>query len=119
MKLFTIQVSKKRLADMPVEDISQKNASPHVKTPTPDWEMIDGYLCGRLTEKEYHDKYFEVLDRHQEVLLNYFRGLSDMMGYTKLAIACECKPGAFCRRILLAEWLSQKLGWEYCGELGD
>ena len=117
MKLYTVQRIKRKQAGMPVEDITEKSKDGPARTVIPDWDMISAYMYGKMTEEEYHDKYLALLDQNREALVEYFKHFETLPGFTKMALSCDCKPGHFCQRILMAEWLAKNLGWEYAGEI--
>ena len=83
----------------------------------PNWEMISAYMHGKMTEEEYTERYLELLDENREALLKHFQTLAALPGYDRLALSCDCRPGHFCQRVLMAEWLARNLGWEYDGEI--
>jgi hypothetical protein len=102
---------------MPVEDVTEKSEHGPARRAIPNWEMISAYMRGEMTEEDYHDKYLVLLDENREALIEHFKHLESLPGYTKLALSCDCNPGHFCQRKLMAEWLAKNLGWEYEGEI--
>lgn len=79
----------------------------------PTWKMVIALKKGRITEEEYRKKY-------EEKMRNSYREYTDrweeVLYEEELVLACYCKPGTFCHRILLAGILS-KCGAEYMGEV--
>jgi hypothetical protein len=117
MKIYTIQSSRRKKAGMPVEDISTRPENGPMRKAIPDWEMLSAYMHGKMTEEEYHDKYLAILDENKEALIEHFREIENLPGYNRFAISCNCNPGHFCQRKLMAEWIQKNLGWEYGGEI--
>ena len=70
----------------------------------PPWDLIKGYKNGAVPEEEYAKIYNKLLDDldPQEVYLR----LQDRV------LLCWEKPGDFCHRRLVADWIQQKTGNE-------
>ena len=119
MELYTIQVARWRLAkelDIQFVDTTVKSGD-SVFAPT--WPMVTAYKDGSLSESDYTKQYIELLRS------SYREHRGDWLELLKLeraAIACYCKAGAFCHRMLLRDALEKvalanNLPFEYKGEL--
>lgn len=72
----------------------------------PTWNMVTNYKKGVWTEKEYTEAYRTgVLFRCEpRSIVGALQDGSIML--------CWCPAGAFCHRVLVADWLKEKLGME-------
>jgi uncharacterized protein YeaO (DUF488 family) len=122
MRIFTIQVGKWRLAksyDIFFLDTTVKSG---YSLFAPNWDMVMGYKNGTVSEDEYKKLYRELLIRSwTQRREEWMKFLQDD---TPTALACYCKPGLFCHRLLLKDFLRQlckqlEIQFEYFGELID
>jgi len=113
LKIHTVQLSKSRKLDIPVIDITVKSAVGKMRLVAPTWDMVMGYKRRVITKNEYTMLYMDILEQNEERILDAF---SPYAASKEIALACYCRPGRFCHRVLLAEWLVEKLDWEYAGE---
>jgi uncharacterized protein YeaO (DUF488 family) len=122
MRIFTIQVGKWRLAkqhDIFFLDTTVKSG---YSLFAPTWDMVMGHKHGTLLDEEYKKLYRDMLIRSwKERREEWLKVLKDE---TPTALACYCKPGAFCHRLLLKDFLQQlckqlDIPFEYYGELTD
>ena len=94
-------------------DVSVKGGDPIGRIFAPTWRIVIGVKQGTLTERdyelEYHRLMLESYSQHRDVW-------DSLLAKDEVVLLCYCKKGAFCRRLLLAQYL-QKLGGDYCGEL--
>ena len=111
MIIHTVQLSRSRGLDVPVVDVTVKSASGEARFVAPTWDMVMGYKRGIISEEEYTLLYEDILECNERRILDFFST------YDKVALACYCRPAAFCHRVLLAEWLVKKSGASYIGEL--
>ena len=115
MIIHTVQLARSKKLDTPVIDVTVKSAEGKARLVAPTWDMVRGYKAGSIDDEEYTKLYMEILERNEQRILDAFSFYSTLT--QKVALACYCKAGAFCHRVLLAKWLSEKLGWEYVGEI--
>ena len=66
-----------------------------------DNDDIFNYLTGKITEEEFVVRYTRKLD---QLVTTFPTVMNDLEKYPDIAIACNCRPGAFCQRHILAEW---------------
>lgn len=122
MRLMTIQVGKWRLAkshDIFFLDTTVKSG---YSLFAPTWDMVMGIKNGTMSEEEYSKLY------RDKLIQSWMSKREDWMKFlnddTPTALACYCKPGEFCHRILLKDFLQQlckqlNIPFEYFGELTD
>jgi len=79
----------------------------------PTWPMVMGIKNGTMTEAEYSRRYSNIMQLSQEQNPQLWK---DLLNREKAILACFCKPGEFCHRILLAKILEQ-MGAQYVGEI--
>lgn len=91
-------------------DITVKTSD---KTFAPTWDMVMGTKQGKMTYKEYTEKYYELMRKSYK---NNRRKWDELLNRDRVVLVCFCRPGEFCHRILLAEILV-KLGAQYIGEI--
>ena len=87
------------LAGYEMIDITVGSNPEHPLAPT--WELVNGYRRGLLTEENYTVQYAELLlERWTEVdgFLGHIAGMD-------VALGCYCRPGDFCHRLLVADWM--------------
>lgn len=97
---------------MKVIDVTVKSSVGDARYAAPTWDMVMGYKNNKITKEEYAVLYEDILAVNSKNILEFFKSFTE-----EIAIACYCRPGMFCHRVLLAKWLAAKLGWEYSGEL--
>jgi len=77
---------------------------PHMTVLAPSWELLNGYKDGKITKAQYATKYIELLES---------RKLTPQIVYDSISngsiLLCYEKPGDFCHRRILAEWLEKNL----------
>lgn len=85
-----------------------------IKWLAPTWNMVKASKKGTLSQPAYKAIYLEMMEEN-------FKNRPDRLQWLKdrksLVLACYCKPGDFCHRYILAEFLAEKFGAERCGEL--
>ena len=119
MQLFTIQVGSWRLAkalDIHFVDTTVKTGD-SIFAPT--WDMVMAYKDGTLSESDYTKLYIELL---RSSYRDHKGDWIEILKLPKAAIACYCKAGDFCHRLLLRDALEKvakanNLPFEYMGEL--
>jgi uncharacterized protein YeaO (DUF488 family) len=115
MRIHTVQLARSKNLDVPVIDVTVKSAEGKARLVAPTWDMVRGHKSGKIDDETYTKLYMEILEQNEQRILDAFAFYSTLT--QKLALACYCRPGAFCHRVLLANWLAEKLGWEYAGEI--
>ncbi|QVD49091.1 hypothetical protein LUCX_21 [Xanthomonas phage vB_XciM_LucasX] len=121
-RVFTIQVGKWRLAkdrDIKMMDTTVKSG---YSLFAPTWDMVLGIKQGSMTEEEYTELYWRILN--QSWKQNQQKWMDFLKDDDQYALACYCKAGAFCHRHLLIKFLEKlcaklELPFEYYGELTD
>lgn len=122
MRLMTIQIGKWRLArkhNVFFLDTTVKSGNSLF---SPTWEMVMNHKNGAMGDEEYRKLYRDLLVRSWMTRREeWMRFLKDD---TLTALACYCKPGHFCHRLLLKDFLEQlckqlEIPFEYYGELTD
>ena len=75
----------------------------------PSIKLIKSYKSGLISDAEYIKSYTAQLDSHEYSIM---QSLSDILMHTEsdIILLCYEKPGKFCHRHVLANWLSSKLG---------
>lgn len=72
----------------------------------PGWGLVNGIKGGTITKKEYEEIYKKRLaniDKHK--ILSELQELSNILGGRDIALLCYEKPGDFCHRHFVGEWL--------------
>ena len=110
IKVYTAQMS---YSGEDRVDITVKSAKGDAHLVAPTWGMVQGYKSGTMSEAAYTSAYLSILERNKAQILKFF--------YTKdpgeITLVCYCPSGAFCHRVILAEWLqSVSVVFEYKGE---
>lgn len=120
MRVFTIQISKWRLAkerDIKFMDTTVKSGY-SIFAPT--WDLVLGHKAGTIDDDTYSRHYRDMLVRswtdNRQKWLDF---LNDDDTY---ALACYCPAGKFCHRHLLVRFLEKlcqqlDIDFEYYGEL--
>lgn len=100
MELYTIQMSKWRKAKerrIPFVNTTVKNG---VRAFAPTWDIVMGVKSGEISEAEYTARYLQLMEESQQ---KYPQAWEKLLSFETLALACFCKPGNFCHRLLLVE----------------
>ena len=98
MELWTVQMGSWRLAkthEIPLLDITRKTG---LEAFSPTWELLQDYKSGNCSESEYTDRYWV---RMRETWVSHRVDWEAALDLPQVALACYCKPGAFCHRHLL------------------
>ena len=78
----------------------------------PDWSLVNGLKNGVITEEQYEREY------HLQMVESWRtnrHAWHNIMERDEVTLVCFCPPGAFCHRVLLAQYL-EKCGGVYKGE---
>jgi len=109
MKVWTAQY---RYSGPDRLDITVKGKDPFGKLFAPTWEMVMGLKGGKITETDYRSEYISLLLERSREKINW----ADMISEDR-TLVCFCKPGAFCHRVILAQFLAKAFNIvEYMGE---
>lgn len=96
---------------LPGLDITIKSGKTLGKCFAPTWNMVMGHKQNKITDQEYTDLYFEILNKLDgqvyEELYQY--GTSD----NKINFICYCHDGKFCHTYLLIDYLINKFPDKY------
>ena len=97
-------------------DITVKGGCIAGKLYAPTWDMVTGIKRGKLSEKEYTKKYYELLverwyDRRDEM-----QRLVDMVKDRDITLVCFCPANTFCHRYLLVKFFQHNWNVAYGGE---
>lgn len=78
-------------------------------TVAPDWKtLLKPYKEGLIDDAEYTRRYLNQLNGQKERILTQYKTLQEK--HPDAVLLCWCRPGAFCHRRLLAEWLETQTG---------
>lgn len=72
----------------------------------PDFGDVKAYKRGELSEQEYSRIYLQRMRQSLQENPNAWHKLRE---YRQVALACYCKPGAFCHRHLFADMMKSYL----------
>jgi len=119
MKVYTVQLAKWRLVkakEIPLLDATLRSGN-RCFAPTP--KLLGDYKAGRISDEEYTAEYYSLMRTSYRVNKAAWDKLLSM---DTVAIACYCKPGAFCHRHLLREMIekacqAEGMPFEYKGEI--
>jgi uncharacterized protein YeaO (DUF488 family) len=99
-------------------DITVKGQDPMFKGLAPTWDMVRAIKGGYMTHDAYARQYYRLVNdrvRQGDHALAYLH--QTFMTHGRFTLVCFCPPGAFCHRVLLAQWLSRDWGIPYAGEI--
>jgi len=126
MRVFTAQISRRRIQQTTDLNITVKSAStPIGKLLAPTWDMVMGYKNGTISEDEYTKQYRHLLSRRFNSNERNNQILREFMARDSVTLLCYCQPGAFCHRRLLCfdilPRVASHVGVEYeaIGETGN
>lgn len=105
MILFTSSIDK--YDSIGYTNITRKSG---LKEFAPTWSMIWNRKMGNISVEEFTNQYKQLMKESQEVYNSIWRDLTDKEVIT---LACYCKSGSFCHRLILVDILK-----EYCKENG-
>lgn len=81
----------------------------------PPWSLVMGYQRGRVTADSYTQQYRQQMRQSYRAHRAQWHAVITASAGKRLVIGCFCKPGAFCHRQLLADYLAQvarQLGYQ-------
>lgn len=69
----------------------------------PGWQLVQDYKSGKITSKEYTERYIKYVLIKLDPQQVYYRLGQDAI------LLCWEKPGNFCHRLIVADWLETNL----------
>lgn len=122
MIAYTIQMAKHRiLQGRDIEFIDTTVKSGKDSPFKPSWEIVLGYKSNVINQAQYTERYISLMrtsyKEHTSIWLSF-------LNKDKVAIACYCKAGCFCHRLLLIDILTKVaikhgIEFQYLGELTE
>ena len=107
-KVFPVQVSNSVPKGFPIKYV--------LKEVIPSWkDIVEPYKENLLSEVEYTVKYKKMLDSQEfiiRIMLEEIKEKALTLGLQDIVLLCYEKPGRFCHRHILAEWIKEKAGEE-------
>jgi len=95
-------------------DITVKSNDPAGRVFAPNWPLVQAYKNTgdeQAYREGFHNMMIASLDSNTDIWMK------DVIKRDFIVLVCFCKSGAFCHRILVADYLVQ-LGAKYMGEIG-
>ena len=119
MKLYTIQLAQWNVAKalgIPLVNTTVKSGLQFL---APIWTMVLDHKDGIISDEEYTILYYTKMARSLE---NNPEEWGWLLGMEEVAIACYCRHGAFCHRMLLVEIIKRQcedrgIEFAYMGEI--
>jgi len=72
----------------------------------PGWDLVNGIKSGSITQEEYVERYKQKLSELDKAeVLHKLQQISQDNHDKDIVLLCYEKPGDFCHRHLVAEWL--------------
>lgn len=107
-KVFPVQVSNSAPEGFSIKYV--------LKEVIPSWkDIVEPYKENLLSEVEYMVKYKRMLDSQEfaiRIMLEEIKEKASTLGLQDIVLLCYEKPGRFCHRHILAEWIKEKTGEE-------
>ncbi len=107
-KVFPVQVSNSAPEGFPIKYV--------LKEVIPSWkDIVEPYKENLLSEVEYTVKYKKMLDSQEfaiRIMMEEIKEKASTLGLQDIVLLCYEKPGRFCHRHILAEWIKEKAGEE-------
>lgn len=116
--LYTMQLSQwsKLPKEIELIDITVKSSREPWSIFAPDWDLVDRYKGGELSDDEYTKEYYELMRVRYHTHASVFKDIINKAKQRDIAIGCYC--AGFCHRYLLKDILQRidkelKYGGEY------
>lgn len=106
MELWTIQMSRWRLAKERGIDFIDTTVKGGSQAFGPSWDMVLGHKAGTLSDEQYTEQYVQ---RMRASVREHGAAWNELGQHDKIALACFCRTGAFCHRHLLAGMVTKYL----------
>lgn len=122
LQIFTTQISKWRLCRDHKLFFLDTTVKSGYSLFAPTWDMVMGHKQGIMSDDEYAQRYRSILTN------SWMTRREEWMKFLQtpepVALACFCKAGKFCHRLLLKDFLKQlckqlNIPFEYFGEFTD
>lgn len=114
MEIYTYQLSNWRK----VKDLGVLYMDTTIKSGdwmlAPTWGLLAAYKYNGATEAEYTEGYNQLLETRLIEFPEYF---DELFNVEALAVGCYCRPGKFCHRHLLVQFLEKHTECIYRGEI--
>lgn len=107
--VWTIQMAKWRIAKEREIHLLDTTAKSGHSEFAPDFGVVMAYKAGQVSEAQYTDIYYARMRKSYRENRNKWDMLKE---YPRLAIACYCKPGAFCHRHLFVDIIGKIFEFE-------
>ena len=105
-----VKVQVSNSAPVPVDIVFEKAI--------PDWAFIvKPYKDGTITKEEYTERYLQQLDKFGENIIGVARYFNE--SGKDYILLCYEKPGDFCHRHILADYINRNLGEGNVREYGQ
>ena len=119
MQLWTIQMCNWRVAESKGIELLDTTVKGNPGPLSPTWDMVLSHKSGKLSDKEYTDKYLQIL---RVSYTQHRRYWLDLCAKDRLAISCFCKCDKFCHRYILKDVLElvckhNNIAFTYMGEI--
>jgi hypothetical protein len=112
-KIYTINIRTAKKLGLDYDDITAGSGGG--KTPfQPAWDFLKAYQEGHINDEEYTLYFMDLMRERFKEDRGAFNDYFD--GGLRL-IACYCKAGDFCHRLLVAELIAAGFHYEYGGEI--
>lgn len=102
LTIYTIQIAKWRLAKSKGIRLTDTTVKSGLGFLAPSWEMVLGHKNDGMSCEQYTKLYDECIARSQA---NHPDLWDDLLKQETLCLACYCRAGFFCHRLLLAKHL--------------
>lgn len=119
MRLWTIQMGQWRLAQQKNIPLVNTTVMSGLSWLAPTWDMVKGHKLGIYSDAEYTSRFIPMMTLSEK---DHRDKWLELINAEEVAIACYCKAGAFCHRMLLVEILRvfcerEGVEFTYMGEL--
>lgn len=119
MYLYTIQLGKWRIAEAREIELLDITLMSGDRTYSPNSDLLRDFKLGLISNEQYKQRYLDLM--RSSYKSNKSKWL-ELFNKDKLVLACYCKPGAFCHRLLMVDILNSiavqhSFKFNYLGEL--
>lgn len=106
LELYTAQIANLGNINTSGKDVIDTTVKSGISTFAPSWSMVIGYKSGEISKEEYTNEYLMMMETSYEFERQVWDRYFPDKG--KLILACYCRPGDFCHRHLLANFIQMK-----------
>jgi uncharacterized protein YeaO (DUF488 family) len=100
--IFTSRLYKVRPQGYAVDVTVKKADMTKDYTFSPSWDIVMGHKYGRITDDQYKTMYYRMMLRSLKANPAKWK---DLLSKGVITLMCFCKPGEFCHRVLLANFI--------------